>query len=83
MIDPIKITERYKNNELKMDDIFIEMFGEEDAKSIFHWLYLDFEMYTNMDPDKYKTKEAKKELITSLLLNSIEYHKNKDSVWYE
>ena len=66
-----------------MDEVFVEMFGEKYARSMFAKLFLGFEMYTSMSPEKYQTKESKKELITELLSSEMEYLENKDSVWYE
>lgn len=83
MKHPKDIINQYKNNELEMDDVFIDMFGEKYAKSIFSKLYLDFEMYLSMAPDSYRTKAFKKELITELLLGTLEYYKNQDSIWYD
>lgn len=81
--EPEEIIMKFKNNELEMDDIFIEMFGDKYARSMFNQFYFGFEVYTNMSPDDYKTKESKKELIAELILNSLEYHENQDSIWYE
>lgn len=81
--DPKEVVEQYRNNELEMDDVFVEMFGEKYARSMFADMYLDFEMYTSLSPEKYKTKESKKELITELLSSKMDYLENKDSVWYE
>lgn len=62
-----------------MDEIFIKMFGEEYAKSFYHLVALGVKAYMHEDDDE----ETKKECISELLLNLIEYYKNKDTVWYE
>lgn len=62
-----------------MDEIFIKMFGKKYSKSFYNLVGLGLKTYMNEDDDE----ETKKECISELLLNLIEYYKNKDTVWYE
>lgn len=72
-----KELDEYKKKE--MDTVFIEMFGEKYARSFYILVRLGVNAYLHGDEEK----EEKKECISELLLNLIEYYKNQDTVWYE
>ena len=66
-----------------MDEIFIKMFGEKYAHAFWKELMPSVNMYFMDEPEKYSDDESKKECISEMLLNGMEYLRNKDSVWYE
>ena len=66
-----------------MDEIFIKMFGEKYAHAFWKELMPSVNIYFMDEPEKYFDDESKKESISELLLDTMEYLKNKDSVWYE
>ena len=65
----------------EMDKIFVDMFGERYARSFY--LMTHPEVYFKDDPKTYEDDEKKKECISEMLLDLIEYYKNKDTVWYD
>ncbi len=66
-----------------VDDIFVEMFGQQGALPIYHCLRKTFNSCVAEDPDKYISSDNAKENKRSLIENLICQEYDLDSIWYE